>query len=67
VAARVREVIWTESARDALDEIITNIAQDSRQGAGHVLEAAIAAMTNAGGRFLRQRSAIVGCTQSLAP
>ena len=43
MAARVREVIWTESARDALDEIITYIAQDSRQGAGHVLEAAIAA------------------------
>ena len=43
MAARVREVIWTESARDALDEIINYITQDSRQGAWHVLEAAIAA------------------------
>jgi toxin ParE1/3/4 len=41
MAARVREVIWAETARVALDEIITYIAQDSRQGAGHVLEAAI--------------------------
>ena len=41
MAARVREVIWAESARDALDEVITYIAQDSRQAAGHVLEAAI--------------------------
>jgi hypothetical protein len=43
MAARLREVIWAESARDALDEIVTYIAQDSRQGAGHVLEAAIEA------------------------
>jgi plasmid stabilization system protein ParE len=43
MAARVREVIWAESARAALDEIITYIAQDLRQGAGRVLEAALEA------------------------
>ena len=43
MAARVREVIWAESARDALDEFITYIAQDSRQGAVRVLEAALQA------------------------
>ena len=43
MAARVREVIWAESARDALDEVIAYIAQDSRKAAGDVLEAAIEA------------------------
>jgi plasmid stabilization system protein ParE len=43
MAARVREVAWANSARDALDEVITYIAQDSRQAAGHVLEAALEA------------------------
>ena len=43
MAARVREVIWAESARDALDEVITYIAQDSRQAAVHVLKAALEA------------------------
>ena len=43
MAARVREVIWPESARDALDEIITYIGQASGQGAGHILEAALEA------------------------
>jgi toxin ParE1/3/4 len=43
MAARVREVIWAESARDALDEVITYIAQDSQQAALHVLEAALEA------------------------
>ncbi len=43
MAARVREVIWAESARDALDEVITYIAQDSRQAAVQVLEAALEA------------------------
>jgi plasmid stabilization system protein ParE len=43
MAARVREVIWAESGRDALDEVITYIAQDSRQAAVHVLEAALEA------------------------
>ncbi|MEX1130293.1 MAG: type II toxin-antitoxin system RelE/ParE family toxin [Vicinamibacterales bacterium] len=43
MAARVREVIWAESARDALDAVITYIAQDSQQAAVHVLEAALEA------------------------
>ena len=43
MAARVREVVWAESARGALDEVLAYIAQDSRQAAGHVLEAAIEA------------------------
>ena len=46
MAARGREVIWAESARDALDEVITYIAQDSRQAAVHVLEAALEAAGN---------------------
>lgn len=41
MAARVREVVWTESARDALDEITTYIAQDSREAAVRVLTAAL--------------------------
>ena len=43
MAARVREVVWAESASDALDEVIAYIAQDSPQAAGHVLEAALEA------------------------
>jgi len=43
MAARVREVIWAESARDALDDIIAYIAQHSQQVAVHVLEAALEA------------------------
>ena len=43
MAARVREVVWAESAPGALDEVLASIAQDSRQAAGHVLEAAIEA------------------------
>jgi hypothetical protein len=31
MAARVREVIWAESARDALHNVITYIAQDSHE------------------------------------
>ena len=41
MAARVREVVWAESARHALDEVITYIAQDSQQAAVHVLGAAL--------------------------
>jgi len=33
MAARVREVVWAESARDALDAVIGYIAQDSPQAA----------------------------------
>ncbi len=41
MAARVREVIWAESARNALDEIITYVAQDSHPAAIRVLDAAL--------------------------
>jgi plasmid stabilization system protein ParE len=43
MAARVREVVWAESARDALDEVIEYIAQDSQSGAIEVLEEALRA------------------------
>jgi len=43
MAARVRPVVWAESARDALDEVIRYIAQDSRQQAVSVLEEALQA------------------------
>ena len=41
MAARVREVIWAESARDALDAVIEYIAQDSPQAAVQVLDEAL--------------------------
>jgi toxin ParE1/3/4 len=43
MAARVREVVWAQSARDALDEVIEYIARDSRQAAIRVLEEALRA------------------------
>jgi plasmid stabilization system protein ParE len=43
MAARVREVVWAESSRNALDEVITYIAQESQQAAVEVLDAALAA------------------------
>jgi toxin ParE1/3/4 len=43
MAPRVREVVWAKSGRDALDEVITYIAQDSQQAAVQVLDAALAA------------------------
>lgn len=43
MAARLREVAWTESARDALDAVIEYIAQDSQQAAARVLDAALRA------------------------
>ena len=43
MAARVRAVVWAESARDALEEVIEYIAQDSQQGAVQVLDAALEA------------------------
>jgi toxin ParE1/3/4 len=43
MAARVREVVWAESARHALDEVVTYIAQHSRPAAVDVLEATIEA------------------------
>ena len=36
-----RSVIWAESARAALDEVVTYIAQDSREAAVRVLVAAL--------------------------
>lgn len=46
MAARLREVVWAGSARDALDEVVTYIAQDSRPAALDVLEAALEAATS---------------------
>ena len=43
MAARVRDVIWAESARDALDAVIGYIAQDSQQAAVQVLDEALRA------------------------
>lgn len=41
MAARPRRVIWTESARRALDEVIAYIAQESSDGAVRVLTSAL--------------------------
>ena len=38
MAARVRQVVWAESARNALDEVIEYIAQDSQSRAIELLE-----------------------------
>ena len=46
MAARVREVVWAESARDALDEVIEYIAQDSQPAAIQVLEEALRAASS---------------------
>jgi toxin ParE1/3/4 len=43
MAARVRKVVWAQSARDALDEVIEYIARDSQQAAVQVLEEALRA------------------------
>jgi len=43
MAARVRTVVWAESAYAALDEVIAHIAQDSRQAAVRVLDRALEA------------------------
>ena len=43
MAARVREVVWAESASDALDDVITYISEDSPQAAAQVVEAALGA------------------------
>ena len=43
MTARVREVIWAESAREALDAVIGYIAQDSQQAAVQVLDEALRA------------------------
>ena len=41
MAAGRHSVIWTESARAALDDVVTYIAQDSREAALRVLAAAL--------------------------
>jgi plasmid stabilization system protein ParE len=41
VAVRIRQVIWTESARQALDEVVTFIARDSTARAAGVLSRAL--------------------------
>ena len=41
MAARVRDVVWAESARDALDAVVEYIAQGSRQAAVQVLDDAL--------------------------
>jgi plasmid stabilization system protein ParE len=41
VVARTREVVWTLSARDALSEVIDDIAKDSPAGAIQVLTRAL--------------------------
>jgi toxin ParE1/3/4 len=41
MASGRRSVVWTESARAALDDVITHIAQDSRDAALRVLVAAL--------------------------
>lgn len=41
MAPRRRSVVWAESARAGLDEVIAYIAQDSRDQAGRVLEKAL--------------------------
>ena len=43
MAARVRDVVWAQSARDALDAVIGYIAQDSPQAALQVLDQALRA------------------------
>jgi len=37
VAARIRDVVWAESAQRALDDILTDIALESPAGAAKVL------------------------------
>ncbi len=57
MAARVRSVVWAQSAHSALDEVIAYIAEDSRQTALQVLERALEAA--AGLATLPERRRIV--------
>ena len=43
MAARVRDVVWAQSARDALDAVIGYIARDSPPAALQVLDQALRA------------------------
>jgi len=38
MAARVREVVWAESARDTLEAVVAYMAQDSPQAAARFLD-----------------------------
>jgi hypothetical protein len=46
MAAGRRSVVWAESARAALDDVVTSIAQDSRETAVRVLVAALDAASH---------------------
>jgi plasmid stabilization system protein ParE len=46
MATRARQVVWAESSRNALDDVITYIAEDSQQAAVEVLDAALAAASD---------------------
>jgi plasmid stabilization system protein ParE len=65
MAARVREVVWAQSARDALDAVIEYIAQDSPQAAVQVLDdalrvgASLAMFAERGGLAAMRRDPIV--------
>lgn len=57
MAARVRSVVWAQSAHAALDEVVAYIAQDSRQAALRVLEWALNTAADLG--TLSERGRIV--------
>lgn len=57
MAGRVRSVVWAESAHAALDEVISYIAQDSRQAALELLARALDAA--AGLATLSERGRVV--------
>jgi toxin ParE1/3/4 len=57
VAPRRRSVVWAESARHGLDEVIAYIAQDSRGQAVRVLEAVLDAASSLG--TLAERGRVV--------
>lgn len=57
MAARVRPVVWAQSAYAALDEVVAYIAQDSRQAAVQVLERALSTAAELG--TLSERGRIV--------
>ena len=43
MAARIRPVVWAESARAALDEVLAYVAQDSQWAALQILDRALEA------------------------
>ena len=48
MATRRREVIWTQRARDALDEAAAYVAQDSFEAAVNIIEGALDAAESLG-------------------